>query len=235
MSAHFSKFSLNTYPGTPYFAALVPADYPLSRVLRKLHAFRRLPPNLKQLAVNSKRWAVANRIDAAGIDEWYDAQGYELDPVTGKRLTDAEIDAQWEPDPDLAAFTPTDVPVPDGGFPEPTTWQPSPEPSASPAPARDQVLRDVAARGIAYTSSHYGIDLPELPPEPTGGPFDAARDQFAKRVTAVLGSDYFDSRPEELRALQRALPAVDTHDDLHGTAEAVFDRVEEYELVKAEY
>jgi hypothetical protein len=50
MSAHFSKFGLNTYNATPYFRAHVPAGYPLGDVLVKGRAFRRLPPRLRELS-----------------------------------------------------------------------------------------------------------------------------------------------------------------------------------------
>ena len=40
--------------------------------------------------------------------DWYDEEGYELNPGTGKRLTDEEIDADWEqwgaPDIEVEAF-----------------------------------------------------------------------------------------------------------------------------------
>ena len=96
MSAHFSKFSLNTYPGTPYFQAHIPTGYPLSLVLQKCRAFRRLPPNLRSLAALAKRWAIRNYPYPAGaphIEEYYDDEGYELKLGTTERMTDEEIDA----------------------------------------------------------------------------------------------------------------------------------------------
>ena len=50
MSAHFDKYGLNTYYAMPYFHAHIPANYPLSVILQKCRAFRRLPPNLRKLS-----------------------------------------------------------------------------------------------------------------------------------------------------------------------------------------
>src|SRR5215475_10380898 len=99
MTAHYSKFDLNTHSVMPYFHAHVPKDYPLNRVLQKCRAFRRLPPNLRKLSGLAKKWAIRvyppPENDFGGIEQWYDAEGYELEPGSGRRLTDEEIDEQW--------------------------------------------------------------------------------------------------------------------------------------------
>jgi len=98
MSAHYSKCGLNTYYATPYFQAHIPADYPLSLVLQKSRAFRRLPPRLRELSELAKKWARRHYPPTIGVDDkqWYDDDGYELNPNTGQRLTDKEIDAEWD-------------------------------------------------------------------------------------------------------------------------------------------
>lgn len=166
MSAHYSKFLLNTYSGTPYFLAHVPDGYPLTQVLLKCRAFRRLPANLRTLAGLAKEWATKNGHPAAskenGIDSWYDDKGYELESLTGKRLTDAEIDADWArwDAPDIEV---KDIPVPDGGFPDPDTWQPKDEASAADdegdedGPTEEQVLSDIAGHGRARVARTYGV------------------------------------------------------------------------------
>jgi hypothetical protein len=187
MSAHFSKFSLNTYPGTDYFQAHAPADYPLSLVLQKCRAFRRLPPNLKELAARSRRWA--RRVHPedyrqAEIDRWYDAQGYELDPGTGRRLTDAEIDADWErwEVPDIEV---TDIPVPEGGFADPATWEPPPpavedEPDPDEGISEAQLLSDIASHGREYVAKEYGVPADRL--AQVGSDLD-----LAKLIRGVVG------------------------------------------------
>lgn len=231
MSAYYSKFALNTYAWTPYFQAAVPADYPLPAVLQAAHAFRRLPPNLRELAAESKKWALANGFDPAEIDRWYDAQGYELDPETGRRLTDREVDAQW-PDPPSPAPGP-DLPASAAGFMDPTTWQPPADTGAADPPSDEQILEDVASHGIARTEAEYGISLPAPaaadPPDLT---FDEAHARFVARTEAVLKSDYFAGRGAERAALDNALLAADLFDDLWGPAEQAFVRAEEYETVK---
>src|SRR5437762_5231118 len=98
MSAHFSKWSLNTYSWTPYFEAHIPANYPVSLVMQKCRAHRRLPPRLRELSALAKQWAqrVHPPNKNEGMDQWYDDEGRELNPYTGKRLTDKEIDADWD-------------------------------------------------------------------------------------------------------------------------------------------
>jgi hypothetical protein len=163
MSAHFDKYGLNTYYATDYFHAHIPADYPLSRVLQKSRAFRRLPPRLRELSALAKRWAYQVRPFPAvigGIERWYDDDGYELNPATGQRLTDEEIDAQWrEPNPELAAFVVEDIPLPAGGFADPDTWEPTPVPEEIDIVDRgltmDGVLSDIASRGRERTAAEY--------------------------------------------------------------------------------
>ena len=164
MSAHFSKFLLNTYCGTPYFLAHVPEGYPTSRVLQKCRAFRRLPPNLQELSALAKQWAERNRALADGIDDWYDDEGRELDPATGKPLTDAQIDAQWRPDPSLDKLKVVDGPVPEGGFPDPDTWQPEVEAddSGDDRPTEAQIRSDIAGHGRTRTAREYGVSDEQL-------------------------------------------------------------------------
>lgn len=169
MSVYFSKFLLNTYSGTPYFQAHVPEGYPISPVLQKCRAFRRLPPNLRKLSALSKRWAARSGGAIADIEAWYDAAGNELDPGTGVPLTDEQIDAQWSgiDPPDVEV---TDIPVPDGGFPDPETWIP-PEPGGDAdedadegddRPTEAQVRADVASHGLKRAAQEYGISDEEL-------------------------------------------------------------------------
>lgn len=164
MSIYFSRYSLNVYPQTPYFTAHLPQDYPLSAVLMKSRAFRRLPPNLRRLGELSKRWAVANGWDRGDIDEWYDSTGNELDPETGLPLTDDEIDAQWDSTGPMPELDHLAVPVftePPGGFPDPDTWQPPTEPGSHddddgpPSPA--QLTTDILSRGRQAALAGYGL------------------------------------------------------------------------------
>lgn len=164
MSAHYSKYLLNTYSTTPYFQAQVPRGYPLDRVLVKCRAFRRLPPNLRKLSALARRWAVQASPDVPGgidgINRWYDDEGNELNPVSGQPLTDEEIDAQWSDDTDLD-FQVVDIPEPPGGFADPDTWQPSEEvePAAS-APGDltpEMILGDIESRGPEATAMAYGV------------------------------------------------------------------------------
>jgi hypothetical protein len=165
VSAHFSKFGLNTYYQTPYFQAHAPAGYPLARVLVEGRAFRRLPPRLRELAGLAKAWACRSYPYPAGImgiERWYDGEGYELDPDTGRRLTDAETDAEW----DRLGFARSGAPLPDlparpGGFPDPLTWQPAPAP---PDPDRDdpgitlaKLVEDIGSHGREYVAKEYGV------------------------------------------------------------------------------
>lgn len=168
-TAHYSKCLLNTYSATPYFRAHMPVDYPLIRTLQKGRAFRRLPPNLRELSKKAKEWAKRayapdSAEKATGIEGWYDDDGYELNPDNGKRLTDAQIDADWErldPDGELEEFEVEDIRVPDGGFTDPSTWE---EPGATleeeeyGGPDEDRVLSEIRARGRDYVARYYGVE-----------------------------------------------------------------------------
>ncbi len=171
MSAHYSKFLLNTYATTPYFKAQLPEGYPLDLVLQKSRAFRRLPENLRKLSGLAKQWAEGHYGVPGGIsaiEDWYDQEGHELDPDTGDQLSDEEIDQQWDALhlEGLDEFEVEDVPVPDGGFASPDEWQPPPaseeEEEAQGRPSRQQLLRDISS----HVSQAYGIPQSELP----GGP-----------------------------------------------------------------
>jgi hypothetical protein len=171
MSVYFSRFNLNTYSGTPYFQAHCPADYPLSRVLQKCRAFRRLPPNLRGLSALAKKWAAKHYpYVVEEVGHWYDAAGNELDPGAGEPLTDEQIDAQWQPDPGLDELEVADIPVPEGGFPDPETWRPKHEVDAdtedaddeSDRPTEAQILGDIAGHGRALAARTYGIPDEQL-------------------------------------------------------------------------
>lgn len=172
MSAHYSKFLLNTYATTPYFQAQLPEVYPLDLVLQKRRAFRRLPENLRRLSELAKQWAeryyeVPGGI--VGIDDWYDEDGYELDPESGSRLSDEEIDRQWDALhlEGLDEFKVGDIPVPDGGFADPEEWQPPPETEEGgegrEQPSREQLLRDISSHGRKRVAQAYGIPQDKLP------------------------------------------------------------------------
>ncbi len=162
MSIYYSKWGLGTYYVTPYFQACLPKGYPLGRVLQSARAFHRLPPNLRQLSALAKRWAQRKYGHPAGIlgmEDYYDKEGHELDPGTGRRLTDQENDALWT-SPRPPAGKVQDVPIPAGGFPDPDTWE---EPPAAPeeedrdSPTPEQVLSDVKSRGREMTAAAYGL------------------------------------------------------------------------------
>src|SRR5262245_25135043 len=96
MSIYYDQFSLYTYGHTPYFHAHIPPDYPLNRVLQNCRAFRRLPPRLRELSTLAKRWATrVCPVTVEANSDWYDDDGYELEPGSGRRLTEKEIDDQW--------------------------------------------------------------------------------------------------------------------------------------------
>ncbi len=247
MSAHYSKFLLNTYDWTPYFEHQLPPGYPLLRVLQKSRAFRRLPPNLRQLATLSRQWAESHDGVPDGIQQWYDSAGNELDPATGRNLTNAEIDAEWDtfhPDPSLASFTVTDIPIPPGGFADPRTWE---EPTVAPEPSQTveltpslrvtlfsdgdspdpkKVLEDIVDRGKAAAMEVYGLE--EVPSFEDGEDSSAAEARFAKRAQAVLNSPYVAGLPDAKQAFMReALDSSDTiYEDLGGEAWDIFDRAE---------
>lgn len=165
MSAHYSRFSLNTYSVAPYFQEHLPEGYPLPLVLQKARAFRRLPPNLRKLSEGAKRWMQRmNPDEPAGlpyIDQWYDDEGYELDPSTRSRLTDQDIDKMWGDDPSLDALELGDIPEPEGGFPDPDTWEPPPPPEEDPDEderiSREQLMADIKSHGREYVARDYGL------------------------------------------------------------------------------
>lgn len=74
---------------------------------------------------------------------------------------DAESDAQWErwPSPDIQV---EDIPVPDGGFADPDTWE-EPEKEEEPDLVDREgltealVLSDIASRGRKRTAEEYGV------------------------------------------------------------------------------
>ena len=164
MSVHYSRFDLNTYCTTPYFQAHVPDGYPLSRVLQAYRSFRRLPPNLHELSRLAKRWARQTYPDAdfGGIDRWYDAAGRELDGAD-RRLSDAEIDAQWPGSPDAVGLAAGDVPVPEGGWPDPDTWEEPPPPEEDTEHddlgnlTEDALLGMIESHGRERTAQEYGL------------------------------------------------------------------------------
>jgi len=167
MSIYYSKFDLNTYRSTPYFEVHIPKDYPLCLVMQKCRAFRRLPNHLRKLSRLAKKWAVLNGPSGRQeIDKWYDSSGNELDPKTGRKLTDAEIDALWGPDPSLDQFLVTDISIPSGGFADPSTWKIPPGSVVmddDDYPDKAELLAGIATRGREATAAAYGIPIKELP------------------------------------------------------------------------
>lgn len=166
MSTHYSKFDLNTYKGSEYFLNNIPEDYPLEQVLQKSRAFRRLPPNLRTLATLSREWCHRQVLfpEDTEIEAWYDNDGYEMNPWTGQRLTDEEIDAQWNDNPALSDFVVEDIPIPVGGFANPDTWEPTPEPEEedTDGPTEDSLVRDIGSHGREYTARYYGMPQDRL-------------------------------------------------------------------------
>lgn len=166
---HYSKYLLNTFSSSPYFLAHVPEDYPTGTTLIASRAYQRLPPRFKELADLSKQWTKIHRPDAAiflNMELYYDDEGYELNPETGKRLTDAEIDAEWDAQGiNLDGFVVEDIPLPSSGFADPATWE-EPKPPEDEVdyegPDREQVLLDIRSRGREYTSKYYGVDASEM-------------------------------------------------------------------------
>lgn len=165
MSLYYSKFDLNTYAAFPYFRSQLPEGYPLGIVLTNARAFRRLPPNLRKLAALAKRWAIRVHGHTPGdIDRYYDKEGYELNPNTGQRLSDADIDAMWGNKPgDRKAIV--DIPVPDGGFDDPDTWnEPEDEPEED-DPERiteKDLLRDIKSHGRKHVLRYYNLPVDKL-------------------------------------------------------------------------
>lgn len=165
MSEHYSKFDLNTYRETPYFRAHVPPNYPVGPVLVKCRAFRRLPPNLRKLAELAKQWSVRN-VGNLGIDQWYDDDGYELDPSTKKRLTDKEIDAQWDRGPNNDSGSDDievkDIPIPAGGFADPDKWEEPEEDDSDPDDVgitEQRLVQDIQSHGREYVAREYGVPV----------------------------------------------------------------------------
>lgn len=168
MSAHYSKFYLNVHRTSPYFHAHLPPDYPLDKVIMACRAYRRLPPNLRELSELSAKWKQrvwGTSTDENTVDGWYDEDGSELNPSTGKKLTDKEIDAEWERlgpiDIDIE-----DIPIPEGGFANPDTWEPEPEGVGlcdRSELTEEGIVNDVASLGLERTAREYGIPSSWLP------------------------------------------------------------------------
>jgi hypothetical protein len=242
MSIYYSRFGLNTYRMTPYFEAQLPAGYPVNSVLQKCRAFRRLPPNLKTLSALAKRWYDRKFQDLPPAQKWeitdyYDAEGNELNADTGQKLTDAEIDAKWLPNPGLDTFVVTDIPA--GPFADPDTWEPPKvkDDDAPERPSKVQLLTDIVTHGRRLAAEEYGLTDDQLPIGPftyDGMDFDEAKAHFAKRVAKVLASPYFSVRKEQRAILVDVLQCVDLYDDLWGQAEDIFDRAEADALLAEE-
>lgn len=222
MSAYYSKFLLNTYAMTPYFQAHMPESYQLYKVLRKSRTFHNLPPKLRELSALAKQWAIRHYGPPAGaidIEMWYDAEGFEINPDTGIRLTADEIASEWKPEPELDDFVVVDLEEPAGGFADPTTWKEKVEEPEDedyhPSPA--QVLSDLESHGSKAVATTYG--LPEA----------EADEDFVRRADAVLASDYLTNYPAQRKLLIEAVSGADIYDDLGGIAKEVFDRVEVYQ------
>jgi hypothetical protein len=113
----------------------------------------------------AKRWAVrtyAPPNDFGGINRWYDDEGYELEPGSGRRLTDEEIDAQWVrwQDDELDKFKAQDIPIPAGGFADPDTWEPPPpeeETVDRSGMTEEDILNDIESHGRDATAQEYGV------------------------------------------------------------------------------
>jgi hypothetical protein len=169
-SPHCSKFDLNTYASMPYFEANIPEDYPLRDVMGKCRRFRNLPPHLIELSKRAKEYAAKNfPVVVREVSKWYDDEGNELDPDTKKPLTDDEVNAMWI-GIDQDDFEVKDIPIPSGGFPDPSTWKQSPsEPDESHkryVPSKERLLMDIESHGRARTADEYGIPVEELPTAP---------------------------------------------------------------------
>ena len=168
MSAHYSKFALNSYCNTPYFEANAPKDYPIFITLQKCRAFRRLPTNLKELATLSRRWSKRKYPGFKEIEEWYDDEGYELNPSTQKRLTDEEIDKQWHDSEELDKFEVKDIPKPKGGFADPDTWEEPPPKKEEPrlvdraGMTKAEVLSYIKSHGRNRVADTFGVPKSQL-------------------------------------------------------------------------
>jgi hypothetical protein len=168
MTAHYSRFLLNTYSGTPYFASQMPKGYPLDFILQQARSFRRLPPNLRELANRAGDWAVRHDAIPYDIENYYDGDGNELDPRDGHKMTDKEIDADWQR---LGYRVTTgrliDIPIPPGGFADPKTWEPPPRPRVEvkrDIPLNEEILRrEMKERGREWVIRTYGLTEDEIP------------------------------------------------------------------------
>lgn len=166
MTAHYSKFDLNTYAVTPYFRAHIPENYPLHRTLQACRMYRRLPPRLRKLAKLAKRWAIKHwgPEGIKGISRYYNKKGLELEPSTGRVLSDQEIDKAWGArDPKLKKIK--DIPAPKGGFADPDTWE---EPQVPDDPLEEELvdfsgmtqfdmLQHIKSRGAQATIDCFGV------------------------------------------------------------------------------
>ena len=166
VSAHFSKYLLNSFAATAYFEAHCPPDYPVSRVLIASRAFRNLSPRLRELALLSNVWLQRQPGGADVMEEmsrWYDAEGYELDPGSGRRLSIPVILADWgEVGNTLPSAVSEDIPLPLGGFADPLVWEPPPVADDPELVDRtgfmvERLLSDIASRGRRRTAEEYGV------------------------------------------------------------------------------
>ena len=224
MSAHYSKFALNTYAGTPYFEANLPAGYPIHKVLQKSRAYRRLPPNLRELSRLAQQWADRVGRYYVGIEEWYDEDGYELDPASGQRLTDREIDGEWDliDDGSLDNFVVKDIPR--SKFTDPLTWDRPQVLITEDRPTAKQIKRDVLARGSAAVAKEYGVE--PVQSFDSGEDSDTVSNAFYKRAESVLDSSYFSDHEDERSTLIEALASADVYEDLGVLHQDIFDRAE---------
>lgn len=165
MSIHYSKFDLNTYKGSEYFKAHVPENYPLEQTLQSCRAFRRLPSRLRELSVLAKKWTCKHSTFPAGIEDielWYDDDGNELDAYTNKKLTDEQLNKEWDALElsGLDDFKVEDIPLPAGGFADPETWEPKEEPEEEDeydGPTEEQISKEVKS-GRERAMKYYGIE-----------------------------------------------------------------------------
>lgn len=163
MSAHFSRYNLNTYCHSPYFRACLPAGYPTGAAMIAARRHRALPPNLRELSSLAKRYELrAHGEDAYKfMGDAYDDDGYELAIGTSRRLTRKEINDEWDALLTEDVDPPPDVPVPEGGFPDPDAWEPpAPEPDGPDpdAPTEADLIRDIQGYGRDRVASEYDID-----------------------------------------------------------------------------
>lgn len=169
MTPHYSKFLLNVYANTPYFQAHIPANYPLMETLQRCKAYRKLPTRLRQLSDLSRQWGELHLKwppYSNTIGDYYDREGYELDHTSGRPLTLAEIQSQWEPNPSVDSMTVRDIPLPRGGFPNPATWEaPKTDETVHPddVPTEEDLRRDIKLGGREAVSQTYGIPMSKLP------------------------------------------------------------------------